>query len=196
MAKELRESVRDARLREAERLLQQERLGLDAVVTIFLQLTPDPERAMERLDQMAETAVEQNLSARTRDAIIFGQQLFRRRLERHLLKQLELLPLDEAEKLADNVGEQGSLLEPHTIHGAQASAEQETRDRVLAVFRNKGVLSDVDLYRAFQMAYRGSASRAQIEQARVSLRRQGILARSGDGWDLVERTRQPTGEAT
>lgn len=195
MAKELRETVRDKRLRETERLLQEERLGLEALATAFLQTHPHPERLMERLDRMAENAVDSDISPRARDAIIFGQQLFRRRIERHLLRQQELLPRDEPEELAAAEPEQASLLAPYELHGEQASALQQMRQRVLAIYRNKGVVRDRDLAGFYRGAYGGATGITphRLWEARVFLTRQGLLARSGEGWDLVERT-QSEGE--
>lgn len=189
MSEKLKESVRDARLREAERLLSQERLGLDAVATAFLQESHDPVELMHRLDRMAEAAVERDLSARARDAIIFGQQLFRRRLERHLLKQQELLPRDEAEQLQDGA-DQGSLLEPADLHGALASADREMRERILTIFRNVGALSDRDLSENYNRTYGGAVPHERLQQARKALTRQGLLFnRAGSDWiwDLRER---------
>lgn len=189
MSEKLKESVRDARLREAERLLSQERLGLDAVATAFLQESHDPVQLMHRLDRMAEAAVERDLSARARDAIIFGQQLFRRRLERHLLKQQELLPRDEAEQLQDPPN-QGSLIEPVDLHGALASADKEMRERVIALFRSLGGLSDRGLSENYNRTYGGAVPHERLQQVRKALTRQGLLFnRAGSDWiwDLRER---------
>jgi hypothetical protein len=190
LTKDLKESVRDARLRETERLLREERLGLDAIVTAFLQEVPVPERLMERLDQMAAVAIERNLSARACDAILFGQQMYRRRLERHLLKQQELLPRDEPELIAADNGTQATLIEPQDLHVAQTAAERELRERVLAIFRIKGGLTDRELVNHYRATYGGGVARQQVTQARKALRRQGLLAnRAGSDWiwDLRER---------
>jgi hypothetical protein len=195
--KKLENRVRGARIRELERRLADERTGLQALAQAFLAESDEPERLMTRLDQMAENAVMQGKPQRVRDVLVYGQQIFRTAMERHLLKQTTLFKVDEAEvqSLAKPTEGQGSLLPPGELHEEMASSDRELKERIIAIFQVMGGLTDPKLEATYRQRY-GPAAPGAIQRARKDLTRAGRISNLGAGggkaddyrWDLTERT--------
>jgi hypothetical protein len=128
--------VEDAHSRSVKRALQEERLGLAAIVKAFLLECPEPENArrlLARLDAMADGAANNpRVSAKLRQALIDGALFVRTAIERETGRPQSLLAPHVGHVAGGAVdrlisdGDQPSLL------GAQA-AHDERNDTIIAV---------------------------------------------------------------
>lgn len=196
----LEQKLDRARVKQLERALQQERTGLQAIATAFLEEANDPEALLHRLELMADNAVRAEKSQRLRDVLVHGLDIYRRAYERHELKPQRLFDIGpgceqdvSVLRLARPRAQSGTVLNPSEEHRARSEEESEIRRRILAIYEFEGGMSDIKLLESYVQRH-GLITESKLRTQRKSLTSSGAVTNRGGTetpesykWDLTER---------
>lgn len=204
--KRVEKRISAQRVRNLERALQEERLGLTALSTAFIKVSGDPSVLLARVDAMVRAAVDNpKVKARTLNALVAGQQMLERaaaieagkpqplfdetttpdvgHVDAGKVKELVAPPTEQQMGLAFSNGEGG-----HDVREALAEREATARrvqENIVRLFREHGPLSDR------QIAYHYSLAAMQPPQSSTALKTHRIeLTQTGRLLDTGERQKQ------
>lgn len=209
--KSAKDKARDARIKELERALAEERVGVLGIAIAFLRESPSPQRLAHRLDAMARNAATNpKVKGGTKKALIEGNKLVQRALAIELEKPQPLFEPDvgpakpeavaEVVERSDSAGVQEAmdlggngdgLMDAHTER--QRTLER-VYEAVVAMFVEHGSMTDPEL-QARYMARTDfvKQSAGALRARRVELVQKGRLVRTTEQrddkpvWDLLER---------
>lgn len=200
MSKKLEDKLERAKVKQLESALRQERTGLQAIATAFLEESSDPDALLRRLESMANNAVRTGKPQRLRDVLVYGLDIYRRALDRH---ELRPQPLWEDKvsceqdvsvlELARPRVQSGSVLNPSEEHRAASEDEQGIRTKILALYQFEGALSDYKLHEKYVERHGPITNKRLWTQRKVLTSVGAVTNRGGtdDGesyrWDLTER---------
>jgi hypothetical protein len=198
MSEKLDKKLKRAQKINLERLLKEERTGLQALATAFLEESSDPDALMERLELMASNAIKTNKSERVRDVLVYGLEIYRRAYARYALKPVPLFDPEqeqEAEELASPPEAVRGMTDPSEDHRAISQRDENIRSKILSLYQFHGSLSDPQLHELYTQSY-GPENKYHIWRQRKELTRIGVVTNQGATdksrpndwqWNLTER---------
>lgn len=211
-AKDAKEKAREARIKELERALKDERIGVLGIAIAFLRESTAPHALARRLEVMAHNAVDNpKVRAGTRTALVEGNKLVQRALAIELEKPQ---PLFEPDLGPANPAQVAEAVERSDAGAGQASMDlsggddaassalderQRTLDRVyeaiVALLHEHGAMTDAEIqarYAARADFLPQSAGALRARRTELTRRRRLVASKDKrDGamiWDLLERS--------
>lgn len=189
------------RIRNLERALRKERLGLVGIALAFLKESPDPARLMARLERMVEAAAVDPRKAKAAPVLRDGLALIKRAMEQELGKPQGLfdpdvghVPPDEAQELTELPADQPiSLLSPDQMIQYREAGEREVRALIIEALR-QGPATDAELVARYLALGGPPHKRRSIQRHRIELARLGRITSvpseqggNGASWRLTEQ---------
>jgi hypothetical protein len=164
--------------RNAQRALQEERLGLAAVVKVFLLECPDPDRLLARLEHMTQAvANDPKSTARLRQTLIDGKTLVENAIARERGKPQQLLAPNlghiSDRQVQSVLDTPPGLLDAELAHEQRLGIEMAVEEGLVLVLRD-GMASDEEIWRRYS-----TLEEAPAQPFKALVERRKALSASG-----------------
>lgn len=210
-------ALKDRQIKNLERALKEERMGITAMALAFIKAHGDPELILRRIEAMVRNADEAGAKPRTKQVLIAGQHMVERALAIEMGKPQPLftdepdvghVPPGQAKELAEGAskpeqigldfsGNGGTVGDVRTAEEDKAKTTERVKDAILALLVDHGAMTDGELYvRYAKRTDFLTQSAGSLRARRTELVRAGRLVKNGDKregdkdvpvWDLYER---------
>jgi hypothetical protein len=203
--------VQAQKLKNLERALKEERLGLTAISTAFVQTHGHPEAMLAKLEAMVRSAVEDpRVKPRTKSALIAGQQMVDRALRIHLGQPQPLFTDEDTpntghvnpgdvKRLANPPEEQqvglfadggNGVADAVAAHEDRESTTRKVNEHIVKLLRANGPQTDPELLELWVTSDPPcTLSRQTLYDHRVEMVRSGRLIDSGEERTVAGRKR-------
>jgi hypothetical protein len=193
--------ARDQKMRNLERALKEERLGLTAIATAFVQTHGDADAMAAKMEAMVRSAVEDpRVKPGVKKALIAGQQIVQRALAIHLGQPQPLFTdgdvpdtghvnPSEAKALANPpeaqqvglFGGSDGLEDALAAHDDRESLNRKIADHIVRLFRENGPMTDWELLGKYEVSEPPIVlARWDLYAHRVDLTRNGRIVDTGE----------------